>query len=278
MKRWASAVFGLSVGALVMIGLTSAAAEPKLPDPAAVPKIAHAGPPASSIPTLESTYVPIRPCRAADTRSSSAGVVKHSTTRPFYIRGATGFTGQGGTATGCGIPTAATGVTVNTTVTDVTGSGFMTNYPAGSTQPLSNFVFYNKNVTGTSNPTFTLAPNGAEPSVLIHASGGANADLIIDITGYYIPQIEALVNSAGSIYSGSPRVLNVVKQSTGYFRVEIDTNVTYCTPMVHTYYQNEYATASTVSSQYVYVHVWYLNNTTHVETPVDDYFYLSVHC
>ncbi len=278
MKRWASAVVGLSVGALVMIGLTSAAAEPKLPDPAAAAKIAHAGPPASSIPTLESTYVPIRPCRAADTRSSSAGVVKHSTTRPFYIRGATGFTGQGGTAAGCGIPTAATGVTVNTTVTHVTGSGFMTNYPAGSTQPLSNFVFYNKNVTGTSNPTFTLAPNGAEPSVLVHASGGANADLIIDITGYYIPQIQALVNPAGAIYSGSPRVLNAVKQSTGYFRVEIDTNVTYCAPMVHTYYENEYATASTVSSQYVYVHVWYLNGTTHVETPVDDYFYLSVHC
>ena len=278
MKRWAGAILGLSVGALVMIGLTSASAEPKLPDPGAAPKIAHAGPPTNAIPTLESTYVPIRPCRAADTRASSAGVVKHSTTRPFYIRGATGFTGQGGTAAGCGIPTSATGVTVNTTVTAVTGSGFMTNYPAGTTQPLSNFVFYNKNVTGTSNPTFALAPNGLEPSVLVHASGGANADLIIDITGYYMPQIEALINPTGSIYSGSPRVLSVTKVSTGYFQVQIDSNVNYCTPMVHPYYPNEYATATTVSGQSVYVRVWYLNPTTHVETAVDDYFYLSVHC
>lgn len=276
MKRVLSTLMVLVVSLLLMGGLTSASAEPKLPKQKV--NTAAAGPPVGAIPKLESVYVPISPCRVADTRSSSAGILRHSGNRPFYIRGTGGFTGQGGTSGGCGVPTAATGVTVNTTITGETGGGFMTNYPAGTTLPLSNFVSYVKGVTGTSNPTFALAANGVEPSVSIHLSGHADAHLIIDVTGYYMPQIEALVNPAGSIYSGSPRVLNVVKQSSGYYRVEIDSNVNYCTPLVHTYYQNEYASAETISSQYVYVHLWYLNGSTHLETPVDDYFYLSVMC
>jgi hypothetical protein len=276
MKRGLSTLMVLLVGLLLMGGLSSATADTKLPTPK--PRVAADGPPPGAVPRLESVYVPIRPCRIADTRVSSAGILKHNSTRPFYVRGAAGFTGQGGTHGGCGIPTAATGVSVNATVTGATATGYMANYPAGTTLPLSNFNFYTKVANSTSNPTFSLAAAGTEPSVLIHTSNQTNAHLILDVTGYYAPQIEALINPAGSIYSGSPRVLAVVKQSSGYYRVEIDSNVNYCTPLVHTYYQYEYAEAETISSQYVYVHLWYLNSTTHQETPVDDYFYLAVAC
>lgn len=277
MKRWMSVLVVLLAGLVVASGLTSATASPQLPK-AKVTKVLAFGPPPSAIPNLEAVYVPIKPCRAADTRLSSAGILRHGSTRPLYVRGSAGFAGQGGTSSGCGIPAAATGVTVNATVTGESASGYMTNYPAGTTVPLSNFVSYHKSDTLSANPTFTLATGGVEPSVQIRTSTAANAHLIIDVTGYYMPQIQALVNPTGSIYAGSPRVLSVAKVATGYFQVAIDTNVNYCTPMVHPYYANEYATATTVSGTSVYVHVWYLDPSSHAETPVDDYFYLSVSC
>jgi hypothetical protein len=288
MKRWSSALTAGLVGMFILTGVTAATADPSIgkddhsiPGPSLHAQKLRAdskvGPPSGSIPVLESIYVPITPCRVADTRSSTAGIMRHGKSRPFNIRGTTGFSGQGGTSAGCGIPAAATAVTVNTTTLNTTGDGTMTNYPAGATRPKSVFVTYRKGVPITSNPTFALA-SGSDPSIKIYTSKSSNADLIIDVTGYYIPQIQALVNPSGSIYSGSPRVLSVTKLGTGYFRVETDTDVTYCTPMVHTYYSNEYASASTLSSTGVYVHVWYIDAVTHAETPVDDYFYLTVTC
>lgn len=276
-KRWLSIVVALLIGMFLVGDLATADAAPTAP-PKLAPRTSNSGPPASAIPTLESTYVPIRPCRIADTRASSAGQLRRNSTRPFYVRGSSGFAGQGGTSAGCGVPASATGVTVNTTVTNVTGTGFMTNYPTGSSRPLSNFIFLNKSVTQTSNPTFALAPGGAEPAVQIYTSAHADADLIIDVTGYYQPAIHALVNPSGAIYSGSPRVLSVSKVSTGYFAVTIDSNVNFCSAHASTYYADEYANATTISGSTVYVHVWYLSSTTHVETPVDDYFYLTVSC
>lgn len=277
MKRWFITVMAVLVGLLMMGGLATATAEPRLPKPNSVRRT-NDGPPSTAIPRLESVYVPIRPCRIADTRASSAGTMRHSTTRPFYVRGTTGFAGQGGTSTGCGIPAGATGVTVNTTVTNVTGSGFMTNFPTGTAQPLSNFVFYNRNVTQTSNPTFALAPAGTEPSVQVRTSGGGDADLVIDVTGYYLPQIEALVTPTGSIYAGSPRVLSGTHTATGVVTVHVDSDVTYCTPVAHPYYADEYATAEALTGSDVTVRVWNLDSSTHAETPVDDYFYLTVTC
>ena len=227
MKRWSKAVVALLTGLLLIGGMTSAAASPpKVPQPQG--KSANAGPPPNRQPKLESVYVPIRPCRIVDTRSAAAGKFAPSTTRTFRMRGTSGFVPQGGTNGGCGVPASATGVSVNTTMTSISGSGHLSNYPVGGTASTTNFTTFAAGGQLTSNPTFALATAGTEPSLAIRSSSGANTHLIIDVTGYYAPQIEGLLHIDGGLYSGSPALVSANRTATGTYSLVVDRDVTYC--------------------------------------------------
>lgn len=231
--------------------------------------------PAAYTAQSQSVYVPVNPCRIADTRSGAGPLVNNSI-RSFVVRGSSGFSGQGGTSSGCGIPAYASGVTANVTITDTTGGGFMTGYPTGSAVPLSNFVTYAGSQTTTSTPTFTLAASG-EPSLSIR-NHGHTADVIIDVTGYYAPQMQALVSPSGTVYSGSTRVASVSHPSAGTHYVTFDQDVTACTPHASVYGGSWYASALTLSGNTVTVYTWYLDGTTHLPVYADAYFYVSVTC
>ncbi len=269
-----------AAGGLLLFGLTAASASnnAKAPDlskltAARAAKASLVGnPPAKT----ESVFVPITPCRIADTRIAG-GALSSGSARGFYVRGTAGFNTQGGKVGGCGVPSSATGVTANVTIPAASGGGYMIGWPYGTTTPHSNFVTYPAHQTVTVNPTFTLATGGADPSLAIR-NQGHTAHVVIDVTGYYAPQLAGMVSSSGGIYNNSGRMLSATHVGTGIYKVTWDTDVTYCTPTVTAYSgANVYASAYNFSGDSTYIFTWYLNGSN-VPTAFDTYAYVSLQC
>lgn len=235
---------------------------------------------------LENSYVPIAPCRIADTSVIHAPLQANAT-RNFNVRGSFGFAPQGGLSGGCGIPTTAT--SVNATVNALKSTpnrphpGYLLGYPTGGAVPTANFMAF---IVGgnSSNPTFTLRTSG-EPSLTIKSLGGIT-DVAIDIFGYYVPPIEGLIytgdnNTPGSgfVYSGSPRILSVTWIQTGIADVTMDRDVSYCTPVAGGYYDLSYsANARAFNGNKIRVFSLYTDLTTHATTRINYYVYLAVFC
>ena len=108
------AVVIVCVAAGAAIGMTASAwasggGAPKGPFPPA--RLRHAIDPSvlSERPPVhvDSTFVPIAPCRIVDTLLAG-GALGNGVTRTFYVGGTTNFTAQGGKPGGCGIPINAT--------------------------------------------------------------------------------------------------------------------------------------------------------------------------
>jgi hypothetical protein len=280
--RVTTALFAAS--GMLLVGLTAASASNsgKAPDlsklaPAMAAKAASASlvgnPPAAT----ESVFVPITPCRIADTRIAG-GAIGNGLTKAFYVRGTTGFNTQGGKVGGCGVPSSATGVTANVTIPSVSsGGGYMIGWPYGATRPNTNFVTYPTSQTVTVNPTFALTPGGSDPSLAIY-NHGHSAYVVMDVTGYYAPQLSGMVTSSGGIYNNSGRILSTAHVGTGIYKVTWDSDVTYCTPVVTAYSgANVYASAYNFSGTSTYIYTWYLDGS-HAPTAFDTYVYVAVHC
>ena len=281
--RWATMT--IVAATVVALGLSSASATtptptPGPPLPATAPGHTSTGKvfnPAANRPArAESIFTPITPCRIADTRKGG-GALGNLAIRTFYVRGTTHFLQQGGTGGGCGIPSAATAVATNVTVAGASGSGYLSGYPAGTSEPSTNFVTYKGGQNITANPILPL-PVGSSPDLNIR-NHGAPTHVIIDVTGYYEPQIQGLVSASGTVYSGSGRILSATRLGTGIYRVAVDSDVTYCTPQVVPYSgTGQYASAYDFNSNYVTVYLWQLNSTAAPVLADPGYFYLTVTC
>lgn len=143
------------------------------------PLSGEAPPTAAAVATTPSSplfFVAIAPCRLADTRPGYgfAGAwgppsLLSSTPRDFPV------TGQ------CGIPTPAQAVSFNFTVVGPAAAGFFTAYPTGTTFPgVSTLNF----VAGQTVANAAVVPLGAGGAIRV-ATGLSNADLVIDVNGYY---------------------------------------------------------------------------------------------
>src|SRR5438105_13249595 len=66
-------------------------------------------------------YNPVTPCRVADTRLA-IGAIAANTTRNFQVTG-NNLSAQGGSASGCGIPTGSTSVVLNFVAVTPAGPG-----------------------------------------------------------------------------------------------------------------------------------------------------------
>jgi hypothetical protein len=145
-------------------------------------------------------------------------------------------------------------VTTNVTSTAQSAIGYVTGYPNGTAEPLTNFISYRVNTTVTANPTFALS-KWVNPLTL--TAHGGRTQAIVDVTGYYIPQLEGLVDIAGRTYAGTDRMVTSTQLGTGYFRIEWDTDVSNCAPTVSVYGAVPgYATAQNLSGLYTYVHTF----------------------
>jgi hypothetical protein len=111
----------------------------------------------------------LTPCRVLDTRTSP---VHPPTASPFDVSVA---------LSGCGAPATAQSFVLNATVVPPAPFGFLTLWPAGTTQPLVSTL---NAIDGaiTSNMAIVPTANGA-----ISAFGSHPVQLILDISGYFAP-------------------------------------------------------------------------------------------
>jgi hypothetical protein len=255
MNKWTRLVTAAAVAATVTtVGLSAAMAAgpvPSKPDAAANQAVPNSSP---RLPvTTETVYVAVAPCRIVDTRVGSGTPITNGATRTYYVGGTTGFAPQGGKSGGCGIPIGATAVTGTITATGASGSGYMHAFPNGASEPNATVLSYTAHQsTGTG---ATLPINSGSALALKVKNYGGPTDLVIDVTGYYAPQISILIDIGGDLYSGSSRAVSSVRNSTGNYSVVIDTNVANCVATATPYAGGtaSYATARTLNTNTVTV-------------------------
>ena len=223
--------------------------------------------------STEAVFVPITPCRIVDTRLGG-GKIASGATRSFVVRGTVLFVPQGGKAGGCGVPASATGVATNVTVVNAGGTGYMAGFPAGAPAPLTNFVTYWSDRVVTVNPTFALSAPGTSPHLSIK-SVGSSANVIIDVTGYYAPQMAGFVQADGTLTYTSGRVLSSSHPSTGNYDVTFDRDVSQCAFHVSVYDFNWVAAVGPMGSNGAHV---YIHDQVSPYTQHDTSFFITAVC
>ncbi len=134
-------------------------------------------------PVAGATYVPLAPTRILDTRFGNglSNVFSSHVARTFAVAGVGG------------VPSNATAVTGNLTVTAQTSGGYLFIGPVATNNPTSstlNFPVGDDRANGV-----TVALGGGTLSVTYVASAGvATAHVIFDVTGYFVP------DTSGSTY------------------------------------------------------------------------------
>ncbi len=113
-------------------------------------------------------FTPISPVRIADTRLSA------TTLTP----GGTMTVQVAGVAV---VPSNATAVVLNVTVTNTTSYGYLTVYPSSGTRPLASDLNW---VPGQTVPNLVLATLGATGAITFYNSVGST-DVVVDLAGWY---------------------------------------------------------------------------------------------
>jgi len=131
-------------------------------------------------PGLVTVFVPIEPCRIADSRIAG-GAFGDGATRDFQAWG-DGLAAQGG-VDDCGIPDSAVAVHVNFTAVNPAGFGYLRAWPYDQDEPVATLMVFDVG-PGISNATALTICNScaSDFSVKIY---GAPTDLVTEVVGYY---------------------------------------------------------------------------------------------
>jgi hypothetical protein len=125
--------------------------------------------------SLASRFVPITPCRAADTRSANGPfggpAITGGTSRSFVVPNSA-----------CGIPGNATAYSMNVAVVPRGTLGFLTLWPSGQAQPL---VATLNSLDGRVKSNAGIVPAGSNGAVSVFATD--TTDVVLDINGYFEP-------------------------------------------------------------------------------------------
>jgi trimeric autotransporter adhesin len=141
-------------------------------------------------------YFAVAPCRIVDTRFTpgNSSPLIANTVRAFRATGSN-FSSQGGTTGSCGIPSGATSVFFNFTVTQSQAGGFLTAYPYNpnnSTPPNSSTINYGPISTvpalanGIAIPICNSTTTSCSNDFYISTAQGTT-NLVVDVVGYYAP-------------------------------------------------------------------------------------------
>jgi hypothetical protein len=144
-------------------------------------------------------FIPVTPCRVADTRNPSGAFggpsITGGTSRDFVIP-----------SSGCGIPSTAQAYSVNVTAVPSGALGFLTLWPSGQPKPLASTL----NSDGRVKSNAAIVPAGQAGAITVFA--GDTTNVILDVNGYFVP---AGQTGALAFYPVSPcRVLDT-RNSTG---------------------------------------------------------------
>lgn len=197
--------------------------------------------------THETDYVAVEPCRIVDTRVA-VGKFPAGVTRSYLVAGdsPTGFTAQGGKDNGCGIPEGASAVHANFISDQGSGRGFIRAWawesPATSA-PQASILNYRTETIGNA-VTVPLCDQESETCTrdIFVKNFNASTHLVIDVLGYYIAPMWALVNADGTIADGS-RVVVEDTGGAGEYIVGWDRDVTGCTADAVVSYQGAFTYA-----------------------------------
>lgn len=139
-------------------------------------------------------FIALTPCRLVDTRAPlfqaplGGGFLPPATTRNYTLVGV------------CNVPANARAISLNATVTDPTGPGFLVLWPKGGAfPPVSTLNF----LAGQTIVNAAVVPLSSDGSISV-ALGVSGGDVILDTNGYYSPQ--GVVNSL----NGASGDLNLV--------------------------------------------------------------------
>jgi hypothetical protein len=129
---------------------------------------------AEPIPVAASFYT-VTPCRAVDTRNPTGPyggpALAADSDRTFALGGQ------------CGIPTTATAVFLNLTVTQASAAGVLRLYPGGTPLSVASAINYRAGQTRANNET---SPLGSSGSLAVHCDQpSGNVQVIIDVNGYF---------------------------------------------------------------------------------------------
>jgi hypothetical protein len=126
-------------------------------------------------PASAARFVPITPCRIADTRNATGPFggpgLPRQTSRDFAIP-----------ASPCGIPSAAVAYSLNVAVVPSASLGFLTLWPAGQSQPL---VATLNSIDGRIKSNAAIVPAGLNGAISVFVTDAT--DVILDINGYFVP-------------------------------------------------------------------------------------------
>jgi hypothetical protein len=176
---------------------------------------------AGSASPTESSFVPITPCRIVNTQNP-AGKLAAGETRSYRMSGNT--SDQGGAAA-CGIPSVATALEVTITAVSADGNGYLRSWPAGQPEPNATFLNYTKAFNAGNTGTIRVQ-GGLGTNLAVKAYQKAT-HVIIDVQGYYVPGLMAVVSSNGNLVRGNGAP-SVTRMATGAYNVVFNRNVTGC--------------------------------------------------
>ena len=122
------------------------------------------------VSSAASNFFTLTPCRAVDTRSGSPLPLVSTVPRTFSL-------------TSCGVPMGARAASINVTVTQPTGAGFVRFGPGLCPLPNTSTINFSAGQTRANN---AVAPIDAQGRVKVEAfvQGGGTVHLIIDVNGY----------------------------------------------------------------------------------------------
>jgi hypothetical protein len=136
-----------------------------------------------------SRFVPVTPCRIADTRNAAGPFggpgLPRQTSRDFAIPNSA-----------CGIPSTAVAYSLNVAVVPSGLLGFLTLWPAGQPQPL---VATLNSIDGRIKSNAAIVPAGLNGAISVFVTDAT--DVILDINGYFVPASNA---SAQAFYPVTP--------------------------------------------------------------------------
>ena len=147
-------------------------------------------------------FVPLTPCRIADTRKSTfpAGfgtpAISGGTTRDFVISDSS-----------CGIPNSALGYSLNVAVVPSGPLGFITVWPAGQPQPVTATL---NSTDGRVKSNAAIVPAGTGGAISVFATN--TTDVVLDINGYFVP---AGTSGALAFYPMTPCRIADTRKFTG---------------------------------------------------------------
>jgi hypothetical protein len=129
----------------------------------------------NSPPPTGLAFVPVAPCRVADTRNAAGPFggpfISAQSTREFDIPNSS-----------CLIPATAQAYSVNVTVVPHGVLGFLTAFPCGQPLPLASTL---NAIDGRVKAAAAIIPAGTNGSLCFFSTG--ETDLVLDINGYFVP-------------------------------------------------------------------------------------------